>query len=68
MKTFQQWLMERGVRTSLGIYPPLYGAGQNPPLYYAPIAGGASLAMSTRHKYHPECYKKTKKKKKKKKS
>jgi len=46
--------------------PPLAGAGIYPPLYYSPISGGASLAMSTIHKHHPECYKKKKKKRKKK--
>jgi hypothetical protein len=65
MLSFKQWLNERGVRTGLGIYPPLYSSGQNAPLYYAPIAGGASLAMDTIHRHHPECYKKKRKKKKK---
>lgn len=66
MKTFKQWMKENSIRTSLGIMPPLAGAGIYPPLYYSPISGGASLAMSTIHKHHPECYKKKKKKRKKK--
>lgn len=45
MKTFEQWIIERGLRTSLsGNYPPSYGgAGQN----------GIGYAMATSPKALP---------------
>jgi hypothetical protein len=50
MKTFTQWLAERGVRTALGPYPPLYGGvGQYPPLYFAPISAGHLNAFANTH-------------------
>lgn len=55
LKNFQQWLMERGKRTSLGIYPPLYGSGQLPPLAFAPTSAGHLNAFATIHgDEHPE--------------
>lgn len=38
--TFGEYVaaLENGLRTSLGIYPPQYGVGQYPPLYFASIA------------------------------
>lgn len=53
--TFEQWLMERGKRTALGIYPPLYGSGQLPPLAFAPSSAGHLNAFATVHgDEHPE--------------
>lgn len=53
--TFEQWLMERGKRTSLGIYPPLYGSGQLPPLAFAPSSASHLNAFATIHgDEHPE--------------
>lgn len=54
MKSFMQWLSDKGLgenslRTSLGIYPPNYGTGQYPPLYFAPISATASNAFATIH-------------------
>lgn len=49
MKTFEQWLSERGARTRLGIYPALYGAGQYPPLYAAPTSASHMLAFALIH-------------------
>jgi hypothetical protein len=55
LPTFQQWLMERGKRTSLGIYPPLYGSGQRPPLDFAPSSAGHLNAFASIHgDEHPE--------------
>ena len=57
MKTFEEWLMERGLRTCLGCYPPQYGSGQYPPLYFAPISAGATRQLLTSHKdEHPELF------------
>jgi hypothetical protein len=75
LPTFQQWLMEKGSRTALGIYPPVYGSGQYPPLYFAPISAGHLNAFKHIHgDEHPELlskgikkHKKHKKKKRKKK-
>lgn len=73
LPTFQQWLMERGKRTALGIYPPLYGSGQLPPLAFAPTSAGHLNAFASIHgDEHPEllskeirkAFKKHKKKKK----
>jgi len=72
MKTFLQWvedlhgLDEKGIRTALGIYPPGYGAGQYPPLYFAPISPIAALAFKTIHKDLLKNVRGAKKKKKKK--
>ena len=53
--TFEQWLMERGKRTALGIYPPLYGSGQLPPLAFAPTSAGHLNAFAHIHgDEHPE--------------
>lgn len=49
LPTFQQWLMERGRRTALGIYPSLYGSQQLPPLAFAPISAGHLNAFATTH-------------------
>ena len=55
MKSFLQWLNERGARTCLGIYPPLYGSGQKPPLAFTPTSATAPLAFATIHgDEHPE--------------
>jgi hypothetical protein len=68
MNTFLQWIKENGLRTSLGIYPPNYGSGQYPPLYFTPISATAAEKLTTIHKdEHPELLKKKKKKSKKKK-
>ena len=57
MKTFEEWLMERGLRTGLGIYPPQYATGQYPPLYFAPISAGATRQLVLYHKdEHPELF------------
>jgi len=51
MKSFLQWmaeqiaLNEKQKRTCLGIYPPLYGVGQQPPLAQTPHSAGAALAL-----------------------
>ena len=75
MKEFTQWLAEKqmgenGLRTSLGIYPPQYGTGQYPPLYFTPISAVAPLLLKKLHGHeHPELLtddKKPKKKSKKK--
>jgi hypothetical protein len=72
--TFTQWLNERGKRTALGIYPPLYGSGQLPPLAFAPSVAGHLNAFTTTHSdvhpelLSPEIKKASKKHKKKKKS
>ena len=63
MEDFIQWLNERGKRTALGIYPDQYGAGQYPPLYFAPISATAGLSLKNNH---PNLLEKSKKKKKKK--
>jgi hypothetical protein len=55
LTSFNQWLMERGKRTSLGIYPPLYGSGQLPPLAFAPTSAGHLNAFIDIHgDVHPE--------------
>lgn len=64
--TFEQWLMEKGSRTALGIYPPQYGSGQYAPLYFAPISAGHLNAFANIHgDEHPELINKKLKKKKK---
>lgn len=56
LKTFEQWqneqveLSEKQKRTCLGIYPPLYGVGQYPPLAHTPHSASAALALTTTHK------------------
>ena len=55
MLTFEQWLLERGKRTSLGIYPALYGVSSRPPLDYAPTSAGHLNAFARIHGgVHPE--------------
>jgi hypothetical protein len=55
MKTFEQWLAERGARTRLGIYPSLYGSGAYPPLHAAPTSAGHLNAFVGVHgDEHPE--------------
>lgn len=55
LPSFQQWLAERGKRTALGIYPPLYGSGQLPPLAFAPTSAGHLNAFASIHgDEHPE--------------
>lgn len=55
LQSFTQWLNERGKRTALGIYPPLYGSGQLPPLAFAPSVAGHLNAFATTHSdVHPE--------------
>lgn len=58
------------MRTSLGPYPPAYGAGQYPPSYFAPIAADFAIKLATFHqggeKTHAEKPKKKSGKKKKK--
>ena len=49
MRTFTQWLMERGARTGLGVYPPSYSTAQYPPLYFAPISATHLNAFSDTH-------------------
>lgn len=49
MLSFLKWL-ESQKRTCLGIYPPLYGVGQYPPLAHTPHSATAALALSTIHK------------------
>lgn len=62
MKTFTQWLneadpnLENSLRTSLGIYPPSYGAGQYPPSYFMPISATAANSLK---RNHPETLKNT---------
>lgn len=48
---FETWINEDGLRTSLGPYPPAYGAAQYPPQYFMPMAAGALGKMIT---WHPE--------------
>jgi hypothetical protein len=74
MKSFQQWLTEqlaldeKQKRTCLGIYPPLYGSGQYPPLSQTPHSATAALSLTTIHKKTvDELMGKKKKRKKKKK-
>lgn len=68
VQTFQQWLIERGKRTALGIYPSLYGVGQRPPLDFAPSSAGHLNAFATIHgDVHPELLSKEVRKKQKKK-
>ncbi len=55
LKSFIQWLedialAEKQKRTCLGIYPPLYGVGQQPPLAQTPHSATAALALTTIHK------------------
>ena len=67
MKDFKQWLIERGIRTALGVYPPGYGVSQYPPLYFAPVSAGHLNAFKNIHgDVHPELINKSIKKKKKK--
>jgi hypothetical protein len=55
MKTFKQWLVEKGSRTALGIYPPGYGTALYPPLYFAPISASHLNAFKNIHgDVHPE--------------
>lgn len=55
LQSFTQWLNERGKRTALGIYPPLYGSEQLPPLAFAPSVAGHLNAFATTHSdVHPE--------------
>jgi hypothetical protein len=66
MKTFEQWLVEKGMRTCLGNYPGGYGSALYPPLYFTPISATAAEKLTTIHKdEHPELLKKKRKKKKK---
>lgn len=74
LPSYQQWLMERGKRTALGIYPSGYSTGQYPPLYFAPISANHLNSFAHIHgDEHPELLskeirdesKKNKKKKKK---
>lgn len=66
---------ENSLRTSLSAYPPNYGSGQYPPLYFSPIAADAPIRLKKNHCHeHPEllskemrCDKKKKHRKKKKK-
>jgi len=52
---FHQWLMERGKRTSLGIYPSLYGSGQLPPLAFAPSSASHMVSFALIHNdEHPD--------------
>lgn len=52
MRDFFTWLNEtqnldeRGIRTALGLYPPLYGKGQYPSLYFAPISATAGQSFN----------------------
>jgi len=62
LKSFEQWLQERGIRTALGIYPPAYGVGQYPSLYFMPISASAGFSLTAIH--HKEDKPKKKKKKK----
>jgi hypothetical protein len=55
LKSFHQWLEEVALdekqkRTCLGIYPPLYGVGTQPPLAQTPHSATAALALTTTHK------------------
>ena len=52
MKSFKEWLacQEKAARTGLGILPPLYHAGQLPPLAQTPVSATAALALTTIHK------------------
>lgn len=55
MKTFEQWLNERGKRTALGLYPPAYGVAQLPPLAFAPSSAGHMVAFAKIHgDVHPD--------------
>jgi hypothetical protein len=55
LPSFQQWLAERGKRTALGIYPPLYGVGQYPPLAFAPVSTSHLVAFAKIHgDVHPD--------------
>lgn len=66
---FHQWINERGKRSALGIYPPQYGTGQYPPLYFTPISATAPSAFKNIHgDEHPELLKPEFRKKKDKKS
>lgn len=51
----EQGMDEEGLRTALGIYPPAYGSGQYPPLYFAPILAAHQFAFARIHgDEHPE--------------
>lgn len=69
MKNFTQWLQEDGTRTSLGIYPASYGAGQYPPAYFSPTSSTAFLNLASNYQINSDnsITDKPKKKKKKKK-
>jgi len=55
LKSFQQYLAERGIRTAMGIYPPQYGSGQLPPLAFASSSAGHLNAFANIHgDEHPE--------------
>lgn len=58
-RDFHQWLVaEKGKRTALGIYPVLYGAGQYPPLAFAPTSATHMLAFAKIHNdEHPDLLK-----------
>jgi hypothetical protein len=49
MLDFNSWLKENGMRTSLGPYPPAYGADNYPPEYFAPIAADWKRKLDTFH-------------------
>lgn len=52
MITFEQWISannENGMRSSLGIVPPSYGAANYPPLYFTPISAGAVGSLERNH-------------------
>ena len=58
MKTFEQWLNEKGLRTGIGLYPPSYATFQYPPLYFTPMSGGAANMLTRIHSdEHPELFK-----------
>lgn len=51
---FHTWL-EKGKRTSLGIYPALYGSGQLPPLAFAPTSATHMISFAKIHNdEHPD--------------
>lgn len=60
-------IKEDGLRTALGIYPPAYGVGQYPPLFFTPMSGSAAFSLIKIHHAKDDSKKKSKKKGKKKK-
>ena len=50
MRTFEQFLKERGIRTALGIYPPAYGVANYPDAYFMPISASAGYSLAVIHK------------------